>query len=161
MEIERKFLIKELPSDLDAYPHSILEQGYLCTTPVIRIRKDGEKYELTYKSSGLMMREEYNLPLTKEAYQHLLSKVDGNLISKERYRIPLDNTHIIELDIFGGALTPLILAEVEFSSEEDAMAFLPPDWFVKEVTWIIYFTAHHGKSPSPLREVPAFQKPFT
>lgn len=134
MEIERKFLIKELPSDLDAYPHSTLEQGYLCTTPVIRIRKDGEKYELTYKSSGLMMREEYNLPLTKEAYQHLLSKVDGNLISKERYRIPLDNTHIIELDIFGGALIPLILAEVEFSSEEDAMAFLPPDWFVKEVT---------------------------
>lgn len=134
MEIERKFLIKELPSDLDSYPHSTLEQGYLCTTPVIRIRKDGEKYELTYKSSGLMMREEYNLPLTKEAYQHLLSKVDGNLISKERYRIPLDNTHIIELDIFGGALTPLILAEVEFSSEEDAVAFLPPDWFVKEVT---------------------------
>ena len=134
MEIERKFLITELPSDLDSYPHSTLEQGYLCTTPVIRIRKDGEKYELTYKSTGLMMREEYNLPLTKEAYQHLLSKVDGNLISKERYRIPLGNTHIIELDIFGGALAPLILAEVEFSSEEDAMAFLPPDWFVKEVT---------------------------
>ena len=46
----------------------------------------------------------------------------------------MGNTHIIELDIFGGALAPLILAEVEFSSEEDAMAFLPPDWFVKEVT---------------------------
>ena len=29
------------------------------------------------------------------------------------------------------------------------------------IGWIIYFTAHHGKSPSPLRVVPAFQKPFT
>lgn len=27
--------------------------------------------------------------------------------------------------------------------------------------WIIYFTAHHGKSPLPLRAVPAFPKPFT
>lgn len=134
MEIERKFLIKELPSNLDTYPHRTLEQGYLCTNPVVRIRKDAAKYELTYKSSGLMMREEYNLPLTEEAYRHLLPKVDGNLISKERYCIPLDASHTIELDIFSGALAPLIMAEVEFSSEEDALAFLPPEWFAEEVT---------------------------
>lgn len=134
MEIERKFLIKKLPADLDAYPHTTLEQGYLCTNPVVRIRKDDTKYELTYKSAGLMMREEYNLPLTEEAYQHLLTKIDGKLISKERYRIPLDAGHIVELDIFHGALAPLILAEVEFSSKEDALAFLPPKWFSEEVT---------------------------
>ncbi len=134
MEIERKFLIKELPVNLDSYPHTTLEQGYLCTNPVVRIRKDGAKYELTYKSAGLMIREEYNLPLTEEAYQHLLTKIDGNLISKERYRIPLDSSHTIELDIFRGALAPLVLAEVEFSSEEDALAFLPPEWFSEEVT---------------------------
>lgn len=134
MEIERKFLIKELPANLDSYPHSTLEQGYLCTDPVIRIRKDGEKYELTYKSAGLMLREEYNLPLTKEAYRHLLPKVDGNFISKERYRIPLDAGHTIELDIFQGTLAPLILAEVEFSTPEDATAFRPPEWFSEEVT---------------------------
>lgn len=134
MEIERKFLVKELPSDLDSYPHRMLEQGYLCTSPVVRIRKDDTSYELTYKSVGLMMREEYNLPLTEDAYRHLLPKTDGNLISKERYCIPLDADHTIELDIFHGALAPLVLAEVEFSSEEDALAFLPPEWFAKEVT---------------------------
>ena len=57
MEIERKFLIKEMPSNLEDYPHRTLEQGYLCTGPVVRVRKDGERYELTYKSKGFMARE--------------------------------------------------------------------------------------------------------
>ena len=52
MEIERKFLLKELPSDLENYPVRHLEQGYLCTGPVVRIRKDNDKYELTYKAKG-------------------------------------------------------------------------------------------------------------
>ena len=50
MEIERKFLIKELPNDLSEYPVHELEQGYLCTSPVVRVRKDNDRYELTYKS---------------------------------------------------------------------------------------------------------------
>ena len=67
MEIERKYLIHKLPEDYDAYPHHEIEQGYLCTNPVVRIRKSDESYTLTYKGRGLMVREEYNLPLTKEA----------------------------------------------------------------------------------------------
>ena len=58
MEIERKYLIKEesLPQDLDCYPHLELEQAYLCTEPVVRIRKQDSSYYLTYKSKGLMVR---------------------------------------------------------------------------------------------------------
>ena len=67
MEIERKYLIHKLPDHLEAYPHRTLEQAYLCTEPVVRVRRDADDYILTYKSKGLMMREEYNLPLTKEA----------------------------------------------------------------------------------------------
>ena len=89
MEIERKYLITRLPEDLKDYPCRIIEQGYLNIDPVIRIRRDNEKYELTYKSKGLMTREEYNLPLSREAYVHLMSKIDGRLIRKKRYMIPL------------------------------------------------------------------------
>lgn len=73
MEIERKFLVKKenLPENLEQYPSKVIEQGYLCTEPVVRIRKSNEDYYLTYKSKGLLSREEYNLPLTKEAYEHL------------------------------------------------------------------------------------------
>ena len=81
MEIERKFLISKenLPADLDAYPHHKLEQGYLSTAPVVRIRKEDDNYYLTYKSKGLMTREEYNLPLTKESYEHMRPKADSPL----------------------------------------------------------------------------------
>lgn len=133
MEIERKFLIKELPADFDSYPHRTLEQGYLCTSPVVRIRKDGERYELTYKSKGFMAREEYNLPLTESAYLHLREKIDGRLITKERYCIPYQD-YTIEIDIFKGFHAPLILAEVEFPTIEEAVSFLPPDWFGEDVT---------------------------
>ena len=100
MEIERKYLIPEIPNNLHITKTRKLEQGYLCTSPVVRIRKDNDQYELTYKSSGLMVRQEYNLPLTKEAYEHLRKKADGRLIVKTRYEIPLDDRHKIELDIF-------------------------------------------------------------
>ena len=78
MEIERKYLIEkeQLPADLASYPFHKIEQGYLCTSPVVRIRRQDDDYFLTYKSKGLMAREEYNLPLTQEAYEHLKSKAD-------------------------------------------------------------------------------------
>lgn len=134
MEIERKYLLKQLPEHLETYPHRHLEQGYLCTAPVVRIRKDNNRYELTYKSGGMMVREEYNLLLTKEAYEHLKTKIDGRLITKKRYLIPYDG-YTIELDIFENDLAPLVLAEVEFETEEEANQFTPPEWFGKDVTF--------------------------
>ena len=137
MEIERKYLIdkQNLPKDLDRYPCRHIEQGYLCTEPVVRIRRDNDDYFLTYKSKGHMVREEYNLPLTKEAYEHLKAKTDGRLIVKDRYMIPLQDGLTIELDIFGGDLAPLLLAEVEFPDEAAANAFEPPAWVKEDVTF--------------------------
>lgn len=155
LEIERKYLIHNLPEHIlrkvtsscnpsentetsdpaASYPCRLITQGYLNTDPVIRIRQDNDLYELTYKSKGYMARQEYNLPLTKEAYEHLLSKIDGRLIQKKRYMIPLDCGLTAELDIFEGDLAPLILAEVEFPTEEAALAFVPPLWFGEDVTF--------------------------
>ena len=134
MEIERKFLIPSLPQDLEQYPSCHIMQGYLCTNPVIRIRKQDEDYILTYKGSGLMSREEYNLPLNAQAFRSLATKIEGKMIDKTRYRIPY-GPYTIELDIFHGALAPLMLAEVEFPSEAEANAFLPPAWFGEDVTF--------------------------
>lgn len=135
MEIERKYLIKSLPAHLESFPFHQIEQGYLCTEPVVRIRRQDETYYLTYKSKGLMVREEYNLPLTREAWLHLRPKADGILIAKKRYLIPLPPRYTIELDIFEGELAPLVLAEVEFETEEEANSFVPPEWFGEDVTY--------------------------
>ena len=80
MEIEKKYLLKELP-DLSCCEYHKIEQAYLCTGPVVRVRREDENYYMTYKGSGLMSREEYNLPLTAESYEHLKQKADGNIIS--------------------------------------------------------------------------------
>lgn len=133
MEIERKFLISALPEQLDSYPCHQIEQGYLCTQPVVRIRKQDDSCFLTYKSGGMMVRQEYNLPLSLSAYEHLRTKTDGILICKKRYCIPY-GPYTIELDLFEGDLAPLILAEVEFPTEEEALSFTPPDWFTEDVT---------------------------
>lgn len=135
MEIERKFLPKDLPFRLQDYPSMHMEQGYLCTAPVVRIRREGEQYVLTYKSSGMMAREEYNLPLTKAAYEHLIPKVDGCLIRKTRYHIPLKGGLVAEMDIFDPPHAPLKLLEVEFPDKESALSFKPPSWFGEDVTF--------------------------
>ncbi len=147
MEIERKYLIKTLPGDLEAYPCKHIEQGYLNTDPVVRIRRCDDSYTLTYKGSGLMVREEYNLPLDAKSFAHLKAKIDGRLIQKRRYLIPLDSSHTIELDLFEGSLAPLRLAEVEFATEEEANAFVPPAWFGEDVT---FSTAYHNSVLSRL-----------
>ena len=134
MEIERKYLIRTLPENLEQYSYHLIEQAYLCTEPVVRIRRQDDEYILTYKGKGCMVREEHNLPLTKEAYEHLREKIDGRLIVKKRYMIPLEK-YTIELDVFEGDLAPLTLAEVEFSSEDDAKNFVAPDWFAEDVTF--------------------------
>ena len=84
MEIERKFLVAVLPANLEQYPKSRIEQAYLCTEPVLRIRRKDEAYILTYKGAGFLVREEHEFPLTEVAYLHLLEKADGNRIAKDR-----------------------------------------------------------------------------
>lgn len=152
MEIERKFTVKKLPDDLESYPCHVIEQAYLNTDPVVRIRREDDSYYLTYKGKGLMAREEYNLPLNEKSYYHLREKADGNVISKKRYVIPIlnpmfDMTYLssvqknidqislqVELDIFETPFAPLVIAEVEFSDEEMARAFQMLDWFSQDVT---------------------------
>lgn len=56
MEIERKFLVPALPENLSSYPCHLIEQAYLCTSPVVRIRRQDDDFILTYKGSGMMAR---------------------------------------------------------------------------------------------------------
>ena len=140
VEIERKFLIKQMP-ELDRFPYKELEQGYLCTDPTVRVRKEDDEYYLTYKSKSKdnISREEYNLPLTKQAYEKLIKKADGNIITKKRYLVPVGKEKngrdlTAEIDVFAPPFAPLVLCEVEFSSLEEANAFEKPDWLGEDVS---------------------------
>jgi CYTH domain-containing protein len=147
MEIEKKYLVCNLPENLSSYPSFELEQYYLCTQPTIRIRKKKEDYILTYKSrikpadgvEKLCVSEEVEMPLTKESYAHLRKKADGIGIIKTRYIIPYDR-YTIELDVFHGEHDGFIMAEVEFETEEESSAFIPPDWFGEDVSGDYHYT---------------------
>ena len=155
MEIERKFLplMEQLPFHPEDFPCRRIEQGYLCSNPVVRIRRDNDEYYLTYKSKGLLVREEFTLPRTPEGYGPLLAKADGRIITKKRYVFPLEDNLKLELDIFEGDLAPLIIAEIEFPDEETARAYQPPKWLGEDVTYSPLY--HNSVLSSPDTDIPS------
>ena len=134
MEIERKFVIFEKPDLADAAAVDHLEQAYISTSPVIRVRRKNQSFFLTVKSEGLLAREEYEFPISEESYRHLLKKKDGIIIEKDRCNIPCSPGLTIELDLFFSPYQGFMMAEVEFPDLETASSFNPPDWFGPEVT---------------------------
>ena len=132
MEIERKFLVGELPQ-LDGYRHSEIVQGYVSFSPEIRVRRLDNKYYRTEKGEGMIAREENEWEIDEEVAEKMFKEVKTNLIEKTRYYIPY-NKYVIELDIYKGIFKGLIVAEVEFESMEEAQAFTPPDWFIEDIS---------------------------
>ena len=137
MEIERKFLIADLPS-LDGVKYDEIEQAYISINPEIRVRKKGKKYYCTKKGEGAMVRTEDEWEITEGEYLDGLSKSEGRVLQKTRYYISY-KSHIIELDIYSGKHEGLIVCEVEFESESEALSFEIPEWFGKEITHDISF----------------------
>ena len=141
MEIERKYLLSpEQAHMLEKYSSQEIEQSYISAYPVIRLRKiiggaygDGE-YVLTAKGSGAIIREEFEIAIDGEQYDRLLSKIEGNVIKKTRYIIPLPDGHTAEADVYQGYLSGLMTVEVEFADEDDMNSFAPPEWFGRDVS---------------------------
>jgi CYTH domain-containing protein len=141
-EIERKFLVREAPAKLDDYPITHITQGYLAYEAgksQVRVRRTRDErysspeYYLTAKRRAGLVRDEVNVPLSKEAFDELWPLTAGRRLSKRRYHIPLGRLEI-ELDVFEGVRTGLILAELEFGSEAAAHRFVPPVGLGREVT---------------------------
>ncbi len=132
-EIERKFLLGE-QIDLKDYDWVEINQSYIGVNPVSRVRKMGNKYYYNQKGVGTLVREENEKEITEETYNKIIKYRIGRTINKLRYRIPLDNELVAELDYYLDDLSPLVTVEVEFKSLEDANSFVMPTWFGKEIT---------------------------
>lgn len=134
-EIERKFLLKRLPSDLSKFPHDSITQGYLAVGPgglQVRLRKKGSVRSLAYKR-GKGVREEREIRLSVEQFDALWPATAGRRLSKVRYDVPWKE-YIIEIDIYRGRHHGLVVAEVEFEDQKSCAAFKPPDWLGRDVT---------------------------
>lgn len=130
-EIERKFLVKELPKNLlDKAIKQKIWQGYLQVEPdEIRIRKKGVRFYLTKKSSGDLERSEVEIEISEKVFIILWPITEGKRIEKTRYVVPYGKLQI-ELDIyFNGKM----IAEIELPNKN--YDFKTPAWFCKEVTY--------------------------
>ena len=153
MEIERKFLVSEVPESASAASPIPIVQGYIAVEPggrEVRLRRKGDRFFQTIKSGTGITRLETEIELTGEQFEKLWPQTDGRRIEKDRREVP-HRGHVIELDVFGGALDGLVIAEVEFGSLEDSRAFEPPDWLGEEVTEEAGYhnrnLALHGRPP--------------
>ena len=137
-EIERKFLVKDMPSIANNNESYLIEQYYISTNPEIRLRmvqnlnNNQVNYYMTQKSDGTKVREEIETEVDKSFYINNQEKMIGHVIRKTRTRIPLENKLIAELDVYHGI--DLRVVEVEFKNKSEADAFIPPQWFGEEVT---------------------------
>lgn len=152
IEIERKFLVKYLPENIEDYPSFEVEQGYLLIAKEkeIRIRKEDGKYFFTVKIGEGKKRAEPQIALTADQFNPLWPLTKGLRVYKTRCLIPYGK-RIIELNFFHGALRGYKQVEVEFDSEEAAREFIPPDWFGKEVT----NDSRHANKNLALNGIPA------
>lgn len=135
-EIERKFLVHDLPPGLHRFAHVRIRQGYLVVTQdgaEARVRKQGREHFLTVKSGHGQSRTEIELPITARLFTRLWRLTRGRRVRKVRYRLPCDG-RTIEIDVYRRKLAGLITAEIEFPDAESADAFGPPPWIGEEVT---------------------------
>ncbi len=136
LEIERKFLVKSLPENIDQYPHKDIRQGYLAISEdgtEVRLRQKGKKYFQTVKSGTGKTRSEAEIEITEDQFNNLWDATNGKRVEKTRYEISHEKG-LIELDIYHGDLEGLLSAEIEFSNEDDSNKFIAPEWMSVEVT---------------------------
>ena len=137
-EIERKFLIKELPPGLHRFQSYPIAQGYLANETGgrhVRIRKRGKSASLTFKVGRSTHREEREIKLSPQQFAALWPATAGRRLRKARYYIPWKGL-TIEIDIYRGINKGLIVAEVEFENQTDCRRFKAPTWFGPEVTGV-------------------------
>jgi len=135
-EIERKFLVREMPADLTSFPSNEISQGYLVSLDnglQVRLRKSGERYSLTFKRGTGNVREEREVELTARQFDALWPATEGKRLVKTRYEIPFGE-RVVEVDVYHGRHEGLVVAEVEFDEEAASKNFEPPDWLGDDVT---------------------------
>ncbi len=138
-ELELTYLAKELPNGFEKSPSREILDIYIPSSiehPVLRIRKSGDKCEITKKvpidGDDSSRQLETTISLTQEEYEEL-SELKGKRVRKTRYYYRENGTGY-EIDVFRDGLDGLVLVDIEFDSLEKKNSFVPPAWCASEVT---------------------------
>ena len=136
IEIERKFLVKNLDFIKESSSKKLIEQGYLSKDPnrIVRVRIIDNKGFLTFKGKsfdGGTSRVEIEKEISIKDANELMKLCIPSIIRKVRYIINKNNL-VFEVDVFQEHNKGLIVAEVELDSKKEKI--IKPNWLGKEVT---------------------------
>lgn len=150
IEIERKFLVKNLNFKTEYFDKKHIKQGYLSSDKnrTVRIRISDTKAFITIKGKSTnegVRRFEWEKEISISEAKELIPLCEPNLIEKYRYLIK-KGLHTFEVDEFLGDNLGLIIAEIELNSENEK--FKKPNWLAKEVTGDLkYYNSNISKFP--------------
>ena len=150
LEIERKFLVKNLDFKIESFAKKYIKQGYLNADKnrTVRVRVSNTKAFLTIKGKSNKVgttRFEWEKEIALSEAEELLLLCEPSIIEKHRYLIK-KGTHTFEVDEFLGDNLGLIVAEIELNFENET--FDKPNWLAKEVTGTVkYYNSSISKLP--------------
>ena len=140
IELEKTYLAKSLPVDLKNCKFKEIIDIYIPKFdrhPSLRLRKNGDKYELTKKElvdkNNASCANEQTIILSKEEFDVLYEQLDGKKTHKIRYYYDY-NGIIAEFDVFQDLLKGLVVIDFEFQTVEEKNNFKTPDFCLVEVT---------------------------
>ncbi|AEA33349.1 CHAD domain-containing protein [Hippea maritima] len=130
LEIERRYLLLPLRVEyflkmfgMNFEKYEIVQSYLLRDGKLGRIRKLNDKYFLTIKKGEGLVREEYEDEITEDIYKNILNSSDDvKTLYKTRYVVNIDS-YDYEFDEFEDKLKGLVLLEVEFKNEKEALNF--------------------------------------
>jgi len=153
-EIERKFLVTGDGWRAAAHQAIAMRHGYLAPlggAASVRVRVEGTQGKLNVTAAKIgMSRAEYEYDIPAAEAEEMLATLCSGLILKTRYYVNV-GAHLWEVDVFEGDNAPLVVAEIELGSEDEA--FERPDWLGAEVTQEARYY-NHALSVTPYAQWP-------
>lgn len=135
LEIERKFRVRDDSWRSQAHASRHFEQGYLCGKgpASVRVRIEDEHANLNIKAARIgRARSEYEYPIPIDDAREMITELSLTPpVIKTRYWVDHAG-HTWEVDVFEGENAPLVVAEVELETEDEAIEW--PSWVGEEIT---------------------------
>ena len=160
IEIERKFLVRDVSYKAQAVESHRVRQGYIAHDGgrTVRVRLWDEQGILTIKGPSMgigMSRFEWEKEITRQDAEDLFLLCKPGMVDKTRWIVPAEMpgeaghdgekrtgegvmadsgrpSRYFEVDEFHGENGGLVMAEIELGSEDEA--FERPSWLGEEVT---------------------------
>ncbi|MCK5491218.1 MAG: hypothetical protein KAI67_05245 [Candidatus Pacebacteria bacterium] len=139
IELEKTYLAKNIPENLQSCKFKEIIDVYIPKSsehPKLRLRKNGDKFELTKKEpvekGDASCFEEQTIRLTEIEF-NALNSLDGKRVRKLRYYFDYCN-RTAEVDVFQDVLEGFILVDFEFETIEEKDKFEMPDFCLADIT---------------------------